>query len=193
MFNIKVEGLNTTLLLLKANEKKIEKIVQNELNAFGKSTVADAKNNAPVDEGTLRSAISFAKGDMEVTISVNVDYAAYVEFGTRSFAQSYVSSLPSDWQTFASQYRGSAGGGSFEDFVMRIFEWVKRKKIGATYNISTRRRDRVGKQTAAQTMEADAYAIALYIIRKGIRPHPYLIPAVEKNRVELIKQLKAQL
>ena len=192
MFKTKVIGTQTVLSAIKSSKDKAEKIIADELNAFGLKTVNDAKRNAPVDEGALRNSIGYTKDRTSVTITVNVDYAAYLEFGTRSFAQAYVSSLPTEWQTFASQFKGG-GGGSFEEFVMRITQWVKRKGIGATYNIQTRRRDRVGKQTAAQTAEADAYAIALYIIRKGIRPHPYLIPAVEKNRIELIKQLKAQL
>jgi len=170
MFKTKVIGTQTVLSAIKSSKDKAEKIIADELNAFGLKTVNDAKRNAPVDEGVLRNSIGYTKDRTSVTITVNVDYAAYLEFGTRSFAQAYVSSLPTEWQTFASQFKGG-GGGSFHDFVMRLQRWCK-LKLGD---------------------EKLAYVVALSILRKGIRPHPYLIPAVEKNRIELIKQLKAQL
>lgn len=138
MFNIKVDGLNTTINAIKSNKQKIEKTIQDELNIFGFKTVADAKRNAPVDEGTLRNSISFVKSDNSVTISVNVDYAAYQEFGTRSFVQ-----ISPGWEEFAAQFKGSQR--------------------------------------------------AISMLANGVKPHPYLIPAVEKNRIELIKQLKARL
>ncbi len=76
---------------------------------------------------------------------------------------------------------------------MRITEWVIRKKIGATYNTKTKRRDRVGKQSAKTTSQADAYAIALHIVRNGIRPHPFLYPAVMKNTPILYQHLRERL
>jgi hypothetical protein len=167
MFKVQIKGVDAAIRGLKeAHQKRIQQ-VDDALDIFGQKTVADAKRAAPVDEGILRSLISYAKAPLKVTISVNVDYAAYIEFGTRSFAQNYVSSLPTEWQTFAAQYRGG-GGGSFEEFVMRLQRWCK-MKLGD---------------------EKLAYIVALSILRKGIRPHPYLIPAVEKNKIELIKRLK---
>jgi HK97 gp10 family phage protein len=174
-------------------KSKVNSAIQKELNAFGKSTVNDAKRMAPVDEGTLRNSIGFVKEDLKVTITVNVDYAAYIEFGTKRFAAAYVSTLPAEWQDFASQFKGAAGKGSVEEFILRIMEWVKRKGIGKTYDIKTRRAVRVGRQTAAQTAEADAYTIAIHILRNGIRPHPFLFPAFEKNKIELIKNIKEAL
>lgn len=168
--------------------KNAEEKVNKELHAFGVGVVADAKRNVPVDEGILRNSINYKQEGLIVTINVSANYAAYLEFGTRKFAAKYVASLPPDWQTFAAQFKGG-GGGSFEDLVMRITEWVMRKKIGATYNVKTKRRDRVGKQSAATTARADAYAIALHIVRNGIMPQPYLRPAVDKNLIELKKRL----
>jgi len=122
-------------------------------------------------------------------VVVGVDYGAYLEFGTRKFAARYVASLPADWKAFAATFKGP-GGGNFEEFVMRLTKWVLRKKIGATYNIKTRRRDRVGKQSAKTTAEADAYAIALYIIRNGIRAQPFLYPSAQKNTTILLENIK---
>lgn len=189
MLNIKINNVDVVLTNIKNISEKVEAEIGKELNAFGLSTVADAKRFAPVDEGVLRNSIGFKKEKLKVTITVNVNYAAYLEFGTRRFAAAYVSSLPQDWQTFAATFKGK-GGGTMDEFIMRIFEWVKRKGIGATYNVQTHRRDKQGKQTADTTDYATAYAITMHILRNGIRPHPFLYPAYEKNRVELITNIK---
>lgn len=186
--------LNTSEVVgsIKAAKSQVASVINNELNAFGQSTVNDAKRLAPVDEGVLRNAIGFKKEELKVTITVNVDYAAYIEFGTKSFAAAYVSTLPTEWQDFAKQFKGKAGKGSVEEFVLRIMEWVKRKGIAGTYSVKTQKR--TGPQGARNFEDADAaYAIALYILRKGIRPHPFLFPAYQKNKIELINSLKAQL
>jgi HK97 gp10 family phage protein len=168
------------------------RIVNNELEGLARGTVADAQKNVPVNEGKLRSAIGFNSIPSGFEITVNADYAAYVEFGTKRFAAQYVNSLPPDWKTFAAQFKGK-GGGDFEQFIERIYQWVRRKKIGATYDVKTRRRVRQGRQTAETTDRATAYAIAINIARNGIRPQPFLYPAFEKNRVEFIRNLKRSL
>ena len=185
-------------------EEKVRKEVDDELNAFGEHTVTDAKNNITnnktVDEGTLRNSITFEKKPLSVEIVVAVNYAAYIEFGTRQFAAAYVSSLPPDWQAFAAQFKGG-GGGSFQEFVMRLTEWVHRKGLGAggpgkpigvtgTYSIKTGKRTG-NKVTQANEDKSAAYRIALSILRKGIRARPFLFPAVEKNKEILINNLKA--
>lgn len=180
--------------VLQKRTKTIIADIESTLDEFGLNTVSAAKRYAPVDEGHLRSSISYKKADRNgnnigVEITVATNYAAYIEFGTRKFAASYVSSLPAEWKDFAAKFKGKSDG-SFEEFVMRLTKWVQRKGIGKTYNIQTRRADRVGKQTAKTTAEADAYAIALHILRNGIRPHPFLYPAVEENRVKLLNNIK---
>lgn len=167
-FSIKAKGVDTVLKAIAEKSARAAQVLNDEMNQFGITTVNDAKNNAPVDEGELRRQISYVKTDLKVTVSVNVDYAAYLEFGTRSFAAAYVNSLPAEWQTFAAQFKGG-GGGSFDEFVMRLQRWC-RLKLGD---------------------EQLAYVVARSIMIKGIRPHPYFVPAVEKNRIELIKTLTA--
>ena len=181
-------------------EEKVKKIVDDELNAFGLETVSMAKTLAPVDEGFLRNSITFEKQPLSVEIVVAANYAAYLEFGTRGFASAYVSTLPPDWQAFAAQFKGG-GGGSFQEFVMRLTEWVHRKGLGAggpgkpigvtgTYSIKTGKRTG-NKATQANEDKSAAYRIALSILRKGIRARPFLFPAVEKNKEILINNLKA--
>lgn len=155
-------------------KKKMDKItaqvkqaVDDELYAFGFDTVAMAKQLAPADEGILRNRIVMEKTELAVEISVAVNYAAYLEFGTRSFAAIYVATLPPTWQEYAATFKG--GGGGFEDYFRNIFEWCKRKGIE----------------------ESAAYPIAISILRNGIRPHPYLYPAIETNLIKLKARLKA--
>ncbi len=170
---IDFKGLDATLAMLKGVPAQAEKDINLEFKEFGKQTVNDAVLLAPVNEGFLKRAIRFDAVPLAVTISVNVDYAAYIEFGTKSFAAAHVATLPADWQAFAAQYRGK-GDGNFKDFVMILTTWVRLK----------------GFATGKDINQA-AYAIALSILRKGIRPHPYLFPAYEKNKLELIRNLKS--
>ena len=172
---LNIKNLDKTLAEIKAYPQDVEKIIDNEFKVFGQATVNDAKRNAPVNEGRLREMIGYFPEKGKVTIAVDVDYAAYVEFGTKSFAGAYVATLPSDWQQFAAEFRGPAGG-SFQELVMKIQKWVILKGIAT------------GKDA-----NQSAYLIARKILIKGIRPQPYLFPAFEKNKLELIRNLKAQL
>jgi len=164
---IQLQGLDKVLKRFNNAEADLVKRVDKILLRFALGTVSDAKNFAPTDEGFLKNSIRFDTKPLEVEVVVKADYAPYIEFGTRKFAAVYVSSLPSDWQVFASEFRGK-GGGSFEELVMRITLWVKRKGID----------------------EKAAYPIALKILREGILPHPFLFPAYEKNRKQLLDDFK---
>ena len=185
-----IQGVDIVLKNIKANVELLKEKINLELKAFGNRTVDNAKDLAPIDESHLKGSINYKAENLSVEITVGVDYAAFLEFGTKKFAAKYVATLPNEWQTFASQFKGKGGGGTFEEFVMRLTRWVLVKGIGATFNVKTRRQDRVGKQSAETTAKANAYAIALYIIRNGIRPHPYFVPAIEKNKITLVANLK---
>ena len=168
------------------------KTIEGELTVFANGTVNDAKRFAPVDEGVLRNNIAFVKESLKISITVNVPYAAYIEFGTKKFAAAYVSGLPADWKTFAAQFKGKAGSGSVDEFVLLIMEWVKRKGIAGTYSVKTKKR--TGNKGGHSFEDADAaYSIALYILRNGIHAHPYLYPAFKKNKDLFIANLKKQL
>lgn len=165
-FSIKVTGIEA--IQAKIAEPKFKANVNAALNAFALSTVSDAKQRAPKDEGILARSINFDPAtDYTVFLNVNVDYAAYVEFGTKKFAAAYVGGLPPDWQTFAAQFKGKGNGG-FKDFVLRLTRWAKR--------------------TGKIPVEA-AYMTALKILRDGVKARPYLYPAVNKNLPQLAKDL----
>ncbi len=202
-FTIKLEGFDEVKKVF--DIKRFEKDVSFVMKIFGENVVRDAKDNVSlngtVDEGGLSRSIGYDLEGLNLTIFANIEYGAYIEFGTRKFADSYVSSLPSEWQEFASRFKGSGGGGSFDDLVMAIFRWVQRKGIkpvpkqteqedtyrnGKLVNKS-RKPKKVNKEADQQQL---AYAIAVKIVREGIKAQPFLYPAYEKNRKLFMDDLK---
>jgi hypothetical protein len=163
-----------------------------ELNRWAIDVVRLAKTKAPVNNGKLRGAINAdyaTKTSMKASVSVDVVYAAYVEFGTRGYAGSYVSSLPNDWQTYASSFKGKSGSGTMDDFLNAIIDWVKDKGLAGTYSVKTQRRTGAKDARELQDIEV-AYPIALAILRKGIKPQPYLFPAVVEANESLKQRLQ---
>lgn len=187
---IKVDFKGVEARMNKAvNNTKAE--VVRELNKFAEATVTDAKlnTNPNVDNGFLKNSIApiLATPDkLMAGVVVACNYAAYVEFGTRKFAARYVASLPQDWQSYAASFKGKAGG-SMDDFIQNIMAWVLRKGIGGAKtksgNLST-------SKSSLDQMQQAAFNIALYILRNGVRAHPFLFPAVQKNTKLLLDRLK---
>ena len=190
--SIKFEGLEAALKKLGGTQQKIEIGINYELNAWATETVTLAKQNCPVDEGYLRNSISFNRStlkDLRAEITVGASYGAYIEFGTRGYAAKYVNSLPKEWKDLAAKFKGGSGKkGSFYEFLLEIVLWVKRKGVAGTYSIKTQKRTG-GKNKDAQDLAA-AYPIAMAIIKKGIKPQPYLFPAVNATKDKLIERIK---
>jgi hypothetical protein len=186
MVSLKISGLDAAIKGIENKVKAAEQDIQNELNAWGESTTEAAIQFAPVDEGHLKGAIRPLNERLKVSITVAVNYGAYIEFGTRKYAATYVSSLPSDWQTFAGQFKGG-GGGSMDEFVQNIMAWVLRKGIGG---LQTKSGNLSRSADSDSAMQQAAYAIALNIIQNGIKAHPYLFPATQKTTPTLIKNIK---
>lgn len=158
----------------------IEKIINLEFKNFGQSVRNDAQYNLVQNktnyEGGIRQSIQDEATDLQVKISVNSYYAPFVEFGTKSFAESYVSSLPTEWKELASQAKGKGGLGGFKDLVYKLTIWIT-KKGGPMYGLPL----------------SAAYPLAVKIVRNGVRQQPFLFPAFEKNKIDLIRNLKTQL
>jgi Bacteriophage HK97-gp10, putative tail-component len=190
--SIKFEGLDAALKKLSNKASVINSGINYELNAWALDTVTLAKKNCPVDEGFLRNSISANTStlkDLRAEITVGANYGAYIEFGTRGYAAKYVSTLPADWKELAATFKGGGSKkGSFNEFLLEIVLWVKRKGIAGTYSVKTQKRTG-GKKKDAQDL-AVAFPIAMAIIRKGIKPQPYLYPAVNATRKKLIDRIK---
>lgn len=168
------------------SKEKLIEACKNALGELAENVVNDAKSNLrsqkAINTGALVNSIYAEPVTEQLTLNIvaGAPYASYIEFGTRKFAAEYVASLPKDWQTLASQYKGK-GGGTFEELVKNIAVWVGQKGIAGRYSVKTKKR--LGDTpTKEQENMAAAYPIALKIVRNGIRARPYLYPAYVKNR-----------
>jgi len=188
-FTLKIDVTKVEAKLNTAR-KDVELKIKDELNKFGQDAVAEAKRLSPIDEGFLRGKIGYEPPTVQAlrtSIVVACNYAAYVEFGTRRFAAAYVASLPATWQAYAATFKGGTGG-SMDDFIKHITEWVLRKGIAGT---KTKSGKTSKSQDSLRAMRQAAYGIALHILRNGIKAQPYLYPAVTHQLNELKKRLNA--
>ena len=141
--------------------------VGNEIASSANTIRNGAIRLAPVNLGGLRNSIATDKvNELTYTIAANASYAAYVEFGTGPQVN-----VPADFKSYAQQFKGKSGG-KFKDMVEALTLWVKRKGIGN------------GKNDKGL-----AYVIALSILRKGMRPQPFLVPSYEMEKPKLIQRL----
>ena len=151
-----------------SEKAKVE--VKNEFNASALKIQSTAKRLAPVNFGQLRNSIYLKEtggnNNFIFTVGASAKYAPYVEFGTGGKV-----SVPNDFQAYAMKFKGQKGG-TFKEMIDALTLWVQRKGI-------------VGKND-----KSTAYAIAISILRKGIRPQPFLIPAFEQEKPKLLKRIK---
>jgi len=129
-------------------------------NITADDIVTDAKqnltNHKTVNYGQLRLSIAKTEATMQVNRSLifsNAPYSAYVEFGTGTKVK-----IPAGFESLAAQFRGK-GGGTFDQLLDNIKDWCRRKGID----------------------EKLAYPIAVSIVKTGIKPQPYFIPAYLQN------------
>lgn len=175
---------------LKGMEKAVVESVDSVLNANAIEIATKAKQFAPVDIGGLRSSISPETSELlNKHVTVNANYAAYVEFGTGKYAAAYAGSLPDNWQQFAMQFKGKGGGGMAE-FLKNIEAWVKRN-ITATYSVKSKRQTHTKDE--AKRIKQMAYLIARSILKNGIKPQPFLFPAYEQQRGQILKDIETVL
>lgn len=185
--SFKIQGVGAAVKAVQGKIKNLEPQIQGEIDAWGLETIKLAKQFAPTDEGHLKGSINYSREKLKGSVTVAVNYAAYIEFGTRKFAAAHVATLPPDWQSFANEFKGKGGGGSFSEFVENIMEWVQRKGIGA---LKTKSGNNSTSSDSYAAMQSAAYAIALNIIQNGIKAHPYLYPATQITNPKLIDNIK---
>lgn len=164
---LKIKGLDAAVKQANKLAKTARVETQAALDNFGLSTAGLAKQLAPADEGRLRNAIDHKRGNLSASVVAATNYAAFLEFGTRKHAAEYVASLPPEWKQFAAQFKGGGDSISIKGILFVMQQWFKNKGIDDDH----------------------AYFIAKKIFINGIRPHPFLYPAVNAN----LKQLKEDL
>lgn len=186
MLTIKINGLDNIAAAVEKKAKEAEEQTVVVLNKFAKDTETTAKRLAPANEGKLRNSITGDVSGFTAKVVVAADYAAYLEFGTRKFAAKYVATLPPDWQSYAATFRGK-GGGSMDQFIQDIMQWVRAKGIGG---LKTKSGNTSESKSSLDAMQQAAYAIALNILQNGIRPHPFIYPALYQVNGGTVKALE---
>lgn len=170
MIKLEVKGIDALMKKYKSKQETLMKDVQSELNAWADDVATDAKiqlSRKTSNTGRLANSVTPVYMAMKSSVRVSADYASYIEFGTRKFAASYVGSLPKEWSDIAARSKGGTGG-IFAQMVIAIRQWMKERGYDEKY----------------------AYPAALNILRNGIRPQPFLYPAVNKNTPELKKNIQ---
>jgi HK97 gp10 family phage protein len=169
-FTFDITNISEVLGKLQAFDKKVQQDVKDEVNASALNIQSGAKRLAPVNMGQLRNSIYLKEQSLDkgfvFTVGSNASYAPYVEFGTGGKV-----SIPAGFEDLASSFKGKKEG-KFKDMVEALTLWVRRKGIGGGNDKSI------------------AYAIAISILKKGMRPQPFLIPAFETEKPKMISNIK---
>ena len=101
------------------------------INASALKIESDAKSRVPVDTGRLRSSLKTEKfGGIGRRVFTNVEYAPYVEFGTKSRVETTISGV--DYSDVAIQFKkstGGSGGVGARPYLFPAFEAEKPKLI----------------------------------------------------------------
>lgn len=164
-----VTGTTQLINRLRAIGADGERIANASVNAVADLIVADAKRLAPADLGTIRqnigkSTVSNANG-IQATIFSAAPESPYQEFGTGGRVD-----VPAEMAEMAAQFKGKSSG-SFKEFVLALKGWLSRHGIP----------------------EKAAYAVARSILRKGLKPQPFLYPAYLMHKDKLLSMLTTAL
>lgn len=182
MFKVNTIDLSKFSREIAEASKSIQRQVDAELKAAAMEYESLAKQSASQfgDRGTLRQSISYRKNDkLQYEVFVSTFYAPFIEFGTKSKAK-----VPSGLEDVANQFKGLKGTGTISLFEA-IKAWVKRKKIGATYSIATKRKVR----QSAKEIDNIAFLIARSIYKNGINPQPFFYKHIATVRTNLYSRL----
>lgn len=103
------KDLDNVLGKLDTLSKDMRKNVEFTINKHALRIESDAKSRVVVDTGRLRSSIKTEKlGELGRTVYTNVEYAPYVEFGTKSKVNTTI--MGEDYSEVAIQFKKSNGG-----------------------------------------------------------------------------------
>lgn len=165
-----VIGLDQLKARIQNATKETQTLVDAELEAAAMNFVGLAKKDLSSqggDRGTLLRSITYnKKADLQYTVSANVFYAPFIEFGTKSKFNPYPGT-----EEFASQYKGAKGSGTLR-LIDAIRGWVKRKRIATGKEV-----DRV------------AFLIARSIYKNGISPKPFFFKQITPVRNNLVQNV----
>lgn len=181
-----MKGIDKVLKKFHDFAPNLQREVDNELRAGADEMVAEAKNNAPADEGQIKNSISAKHQRLKHEVFMQKTHGVYMEFGTKGKTR-----VPSFLGSYASKFRGK-GKGSYKDALKSMEGWVKRNNVTGTYSVKTRRRTG-SKSVQEQQNKRAAYLILRKILREGLTPRPYFFPAFLHVRKRVIARIKQRL
>ena len=120
-FALDISGIKGVEAAIKRIDTKATKGLSDEMAASAINIERSAKRLAPGNLGKLRQSINHDTGNsLFKSVFSTVEYAPYVEFGTRGKAR-----IPAGYEAFAAQYKGKGAKGAWK----AIEFWIKRKGI----------------------------------------------------------------
>jgi len=170
-FTFDIGNLSDVLKKLETLDAKVQQGVKDEISASALNIQSGAKKLAPVNFGQLRNSIYLKEQKVEkgivFTVGAKASYAPYIEFGTGGKV-----SIPAGFEELAGSFKGRKGG-KFEDMVEALMKWGLAK----------------GYIQSGKGARQHAFYMALKILKNGLRPQPFLIPAFETEKPKLIKNI----
>lgn len=176
--------------------KDLKQAINDEFVATGKELVQNAVHKAPANDGFLRQHIEDSVSGLHLNVTSFARYSAFVEFGTGGRV-----SVPQGYEQYAAQFKGKAGFGSWDDFIKSLTEWVRKKGLAGTYRFINKKTGKPlrkpvrngSKASQAKEDERVAYAIAVSIMKNGLKPHPFLIPAYKEATAGILLRITKRL
>ena len=103
-FDFKIEGLDKLLKDIKELPKEIQEEVLDEIREVGHQIGQKAKQRAPKDMSRLAMSTGAIDTPDGVEVFSSTNYAAFVEFGTGTFATKHLSTMPAEVGKYAMQF-----------------------------------------------------------------------------------------
>lgn len=211
-FNVKVTGLAALQKQIETASEDVRQVCEQEVQAAGQDWVAGAVRDAPVDQGGLKSAISFKQSDthtaadslIAVEIVAQKFYAPFIEFGTKG----KYTPIPGT-EEIAAQFKDYKGG-DIKEMRKAIERWVSRKGIHLEgleqafgreqeqfLSLSARNRERkkrgLKRITKKSRLDSVVFLIVRSILKNGISPHPYFFKQGDVVWPQLLKKMQNKL
>jgi HK97 gp10 family phage protein len=134
---ISKSDLDNVLGKIQLLSKQMRKDVEFTINKHALRIESDAKSRCVVDSNRLRSSIKTEKfGELGRQVYTNVEYAPYVEFGTKGRVETKI--LGVDYSDVAIQFKKSdstVGGVRPRPFLFPAFETERPRIIQALKNL----------------------------------------------------------
>lgn len=99
--NVVFDGADALISGFKGMASSVEEDIAIEVEAGVQDIRNDSMRLIPVDTGRARNSISAAANGLKGEVSVNVDYAGYLEWGTGGSVD-----VPEGWEQMASKWKG---------------------------------------------------------------------------------------